>query len=417
MENHFYTMLNRNLVDALKSDTAFFINPNQTYMPIIHNSFEGTPITGANYFNLMLSNSLNGTSHTEYVRMNEVISSKLDWISTLPSENRPRGIICQEEGPSHYPRYSFMMPTAQLNQNIFRDNQDNAALRTNYVPFQTNNAKMSDFGAFIHEQCTNAINASLTNCAFKSSIPNQDMNQFKSLLVNEIVKNPGFMAEVANKAYQEVKNQHYLPFDRNNFIQRARDETSNEFIQLNTAITNHVNEMRQNQRGSFNHAFNELSRPLMAKIENFYHTPQEQKTGIGGMVTEFVREKIKQDKPAEVLTDTFIGTFIEKTQKLAHIGKKVLAGVALVASIASPLLSQNFQPEDFMNITNSLAMLRGPKGTNELKTHLDNKDNRSFHTCLEKTLRDNPQMLEQAISQLSKTNKQEKTHSASMSRR
>jgi hypothetical protein len=367
----------------------------------------------------MLSNNLNGTNDTEYVRMNDVLSSKIDWLSTLSPENRPRGIICQEEGQSPYPRYSFMMPTAQLNQNMYRDNQENAAQRACYVTYQTNNATMNDFGAFLQEQCTNAINASLTNCVFKSNVPAQDMIQFKSLLVNEIVKNPEFMAEVANKAYQEVKNQHYIPFDRKNYIERARDETSNEFKQLNTAITNHVNDMRQNHKESFNQNFNELSRPLLSKIETIQQgkSPQEQKTAVGEMVTDFVKEKIKQDKPAEILTDTSIGTIIETTQKLANVGKKIFAGVALAASIASPILSQNFQPQDFVNITSSLVALRGLKGNNDLRMYMDNKDTRSFNTSLDKTLRENPKLMEQVIEQYGKTNKQEKTQTASMSRR
>jgi hypothetical protein len=419
MENDFYTMLNRNTVEALKGDMAFFMNPNPTHMPILNNSFEGIPITGANYFNLMLSNSLNGTNYTEYVRMNEVLASKTDWLSALPPENRPRGIVYQEESQSSYPRYSFMMPTARLNQDMYRDNQENVMQRANYVPFQTNNTHMGNFGAFIQEQCANAVNASLTHCTFKSNIPEQNMNQFKSLLVNEIVKNPEYMAGVANKAYQEVMNQHYLPFDRKNFIERARDTHSNEFKQLNDAITDHINDMHTNKKVSFNHEFNELSRPLIIKIENFHHgkPSQGQKDAIGGMVTDFIREKIKQDKPAEVLTDTFIGSFIEKTQKLAQVGKKVFAGVALACSILSPVLTQSFQPEDFMNITSSLAMLRSMKGSPDLKTHLDNKDTRSFHICLDKTLRTNPKLLEQAICQYNNTNRHENKHSTSMSRR
>jgi hypothetical protein len=419
MENNFFAMLNKNTIEAIKGDMAFFMNPNPVHIPIISNSFEGIPITGANYFNLMLSNSLNGTNHTEYVRMNDVLSSKIDWLSTLSPENRPKGIVCQEESQSPHPRFSFMMPTVQLNQNTHQDNQENTAQRANYVPFQTSNTTMSNIGAFVQEQCTNAINASLSNCTFKSNIPAQDMNQFKSLLVNEIIKAPGFMAEVADKAYQEVTNQHYLPFDRKKFIEKARDENSNEFKELNSAITEHVNDMRQNKKESFNHEFNELSRPLIIKIEGLQlnNAIKDIKTGVGEVVTEFVKEKIKEDKPAEVLTDTFAATFIERTQKLAQVGKKIFAGVALACSVAKPILMQNFQPEDIVSITSSLAMLRGIKGDNELKTHMDNKDTRSFHICLEKTLRENPQLLEQAISRLNNTNKHENTQSASMSRR
>jgi predicted component of type VI protein secretion system len=422
MENNFFTAVNRNIVDALKNDTAFFLGPIQAQLPTISNSFGGVPITGVNYFNMMLSNALNGTNHTEYVRTNEVLSSKPEWISTLPPENRPKGIVCMEESASQQPRYSFMLPTALLNQTLYKDNQnkqENTAQKSNIIPFQTSNTTMKDFGAFIQEQCTNAINASLTNSTFKSNIPEQGMAQFKSLLVNEIVKNPGFMVDVANKAFQEVTNQHYLPFDRKSFIEKARDTQSNEFKQLNSTIADHVYDMSQNQKGSFNHNFTELSRPLIIKIEglNAGDTPQEKKAGIDGAVTEFVKEKIKEDKPAEVLTDTFAASFIEKTQKLAQVGKKVFAGVALVCSVAKPILMQDFQPEDFANITSSLAMLRGMKGDNELKTHMDNKDTRSFHTCLEKTLRENPQLLEQAISRLNNAHNHENTQSASISRK
>jgi hypothetical protein len=419
MENNFFTMLNRNVVDAINGDTSFLTNPGQALMPIISNSLDGLPVTGANYFNLMLSNGLNGTNHTEYVRTNEVLSSNPEWLSTIPPENRPKGIVCQEENQTANPRYSFMMPTAELNQDVYRDNQENIAQRENYIPFQTSNATMNNFGAFLQEQCTNAVNASLTNCPFISNIPAKEIAHFGSLLVNEIGKKPELMTEVANKAFQEVTNQHYLPFDKKKFIEKARDTDSNEFKQLNSTITDHVNDMRQNHKGSFNQEFTELSRPLMDKIGklNIGNTPQEQIGGIGGMVTDFIKEQLKLDKPAEVLANTFAGSFIEKSQKLANAGQYIYAGVALVSSIVSPILSQNFQPQDFVNIANNLARLVGMKGDNELKTHMDNRDTRSFHTCLDRTFREDPRMFEQAISQLDKTNKQEHTHSASMSRR
>jgi hypothetical protein len=291
------------------------------------------------------------------------------------------------------------------------------------------------------------------------------------------------MAEVAKKAFQEVTNNHYLPFDRKTFIEKARDTNSDEFNLLNNTITSHVNDMRQNQKESFNQEFNELSRPLINKIENTkakkepdeqienikpkkttnekidntkpqkepiektentktkkaaneqtentktkkaanekiedikpQKAENEKKANVAGTVTEFVKEKIKDEKTAEILTDTFVGTFIERTQKLANIGKKVCAGVALACSVAKPILAQNFQPEDIANITSSLLMLRGLKGNPDLKMYLDNKDTRSFNTCLDKTIRENPQMLDKAISQLDKTNKQENTQTTSRKR-
>jgi hypothetical protein len=402
MEHNFYAELNRNTVEALRRDTAFFLKPHDSAIPIINNAFAGTPITGANYFNIQLSNDINGTAHTQYVNMNEVLASRREWVAALPPENRPRGVVYQEEGPS--PRYSFMMPAEQLNQNMFRDNYDHVTHRANYIPFQTHNATINNFEQFVQEHCTNAINAAFTNCAFRGNVQDHEREPFKAQLINEIERNPSFIAGIANKAYQEVMNQHYLPFDRKNFIERARDDTSNEFKQLNSAITDHINDMRRNQKPSFNREFNELSRPLVITIEN-------------RMVTDFVREKIKEDRPAEILTDAFIGTFIEKTQKLAQVGKKVFAGVALACSVLSPILTQNFQPEDMMNITHSLAMLRGLKGDNAMKTHLDNNDARSFHTSLDKALRDNPQLLEQAISRIQASHENHRTHSAAIARR
>jgi hypothetical protein len=68
---------------------------------------------------------------------------------------------------------------------------------------------MSDFNGFVQEQCTNAINASFTKSPFKSDIPEQELERFKTTLVNEIAKNPAFMAEVTNRAYREVMDMHY----------------------------------------------------------------------------------------------------------------------------------------------------------------------------------------------------------------
>jgi hypothetical protein len=48
--------------------------------------------------------------------------------------------------------------------------------------------------------------------------------------------------------------------------------------------------------------------------------------------------------------------------------------------------------------------------------YMDNKDTRSFNTSLDKTLRENPKLMEQVIDQYSKSNKQEKTQSASRGR-
>jgi len=341
MENSFYNELNRRTVDAVKKNAAFFMQPGDTSLPFISDSFSGKPITGANYFNLQLENDLKGTRRTEYVKMNEVLSSNPGWLSTLPREKRPRGILYQEEDTSLSPRYSFVMPTAALNQEVYNDNRNRRG--NDYVPFQTNNAQMGSFDNFIREQFTNAINASFSGCAFKSAIPEQEMDKFKTKLINEVTRNPEFMARVTNRAHQEVAELHYCPFDKKQFVEKARDETSHEFKQLHSAISNHVEDMCINKKPSFNREFNELSKPLVItiiKLDLNKLGSLERKTAIGRETAHFIREAIKQDKPAAILADTFAGTFVEKAQKLARIGKKVFTGVMLAAALVSPVLAR-----------------------------------------------------------------------------
>jgi len=341
MENSFYKELNRKTVEAVKKNAAFFMQPGDSSLPFISDSFSGKPITGANYFNLQLENDLNGTRRTEYVKMNEVLSSKPDWLSTLPREKRPRGTLYQEEGSPLEPRYSFVMPTAALNQDVYNDNRDRRG--NDYIPFQANNARMGNFNDFIREQFTNAINASFSGCAFRSAVPEREMEQFKTRLINEITRNPEFMAGMANRAYQEVAELHYCPFDKKQFVEKARDETSHEFKQLHSAISDHVEDMYVNKKPSFNREFNELSKPLVITIVNLdigKLGSLERKTVIGRETAQFIREAIRQDKPAAVLADTFAGTFVEKARKLARIGQKVFTGVMLAAALVSPVLAR-----------------------------------------------------------------------------
>ena len=330
--NEFYTELNKRTVDAVKNNTAFFMQSNNPHIPIISNSFTGNPITGANYFNLQLSNDLNGTHHTEYVKMNEVQSARPDWLSKLPG-GIPQGVLYQEEhSPSNVP-YTRMLPTAELNQTIITDNHAGAIARDHYIPFQSNETKMNDFNNFVLEQCTNAINASFTNCAFKSNIPEKDLNQFKSMLAAEMAKNPGFIAEIADKAHQQVIDHHYIPFDKKRFIEKARDENSETFNQLRSAVADHVEDMYVNKKPSFNREFNELSKPLVIKIENLHLGSPDPRPAVDNEITEFVKKQIRQDKTATILADVFAGTIVEKAIKIARTGKRIFTGIVLAGAL------------------------------------------------------------------------------------
>ena len=444
MENYFYVTLNENTVEAVRRNAAFFMSPPESHIPVIMDSYRGQPITGANYFNLQLSNDLSGKGHTEYVKMNEALSSNRDWLSTLPRDQRPRGTLYQEESASLGAGYSFVMPAAELNQTIYRDTRTadtrTAPFAHNYVPYQSSSASMGNFDEFVHEQFANAINASLTNCPFRNNIRPHEVEQFKTQLVSEISRNPAFMTVMSNRARDEALNYHYFPFDRHKFIERARDETSPEFRRLNSTINDHVHDMYRNRRASFNPEFNELARPLVRKIEHLYQGNPHSKPAVDNEISGFVKKMTREEKTAKVLADTFAGTFVEKAITLARTGKKVYAGVMLAGAllgssyvlpvaavvagtvIAGAAIASSIEHiakfcktadrkmgggdmtpsrlDDMVKVAGNIMTAQELKGNNTLRTCRDRDDSRSFYACLNQTIRDNPQTLDHAIAQL-----------------
>jgi hypothetical protein len=443
MENYFYSTLNGNTVEAVRRNAAFFMSPPDSRIPAIMDSYRDQPITGVNYFNLKLANDLSGKGHTEYVRMSEALASNRDWLSTLPRKSRPRGTLYREEGATSNAGYSFVMPTAELNQNIYRDNRVAAPMQ-HYVPFQSSNATMANFNDFVHEQFANAVNASLTGCPFRNNIRPQEADQFRAQLVSEISRNPAFMAMAANRARDEALNYHCLPYDRNKFIERARDEASPEFMRLNSAINHHVHDMYHNRRMSFNPEFNELARPLIVKVGDLYLRDPHHRRAVDHEIADFVKTMIRQEKPAKVLADTFAGTFIEKAIKLANVGKKIFAGVMIVGAVCgivdpstvAPLLLMqrdtvkqvmgfcknvahklgggDITPsrlDDVVKVAGNVMTAQEMKGNNALKACRDRDDPRAFYACLNQTIRDHPQTLDQAIAQLNHSRQHDRTQS------
>jgi len=424
MENYFYRELNRNTVEAVNRGAAFFMNPHDSRIPLISDAYTGVPITGANYYHLKLSNDLSGKNHTEYVKVNEVLSSNIDWLSTLPRESRPRGILYQEDGAIKNAGYSFVMPAAELNQTIYRDNRN--ASHPGHVPFQTSNAAMSNFHEFVHEQCANAINASLTGCPFRNNISPHEMEQFKTQLVKEISRSPAFMAVTANRARDEVRDFHYLPFDRGQFIEKARNGNSPEFMRLNSAITNHINDMYHNKRNSFNPEFNELARPLVLNIG-------EPKSAADREITEFLRKQIRQDRTATLIANVFAGTFVEKAIKLVRTGKRIFAGIMIAGAVfndqnnsANPIMDfcrnasnrmgggdmPHSRLDDLVKVAGNIMALQELKGDRSLRTSHDQNNARAFYVNLNQLIRDNPSTLDQAIAQVN-NNSHHRTQSAS----
>lgn len=333
MTRNDYTQFNNTVINAIKQDKAFFMNPDDSVLPIIRDSLSGNPIGGANYFNLICANDLHNTRHTEYIPMNEVLSSKPDWLSALAREKRPMGLLYREDGQLSEPRFSFLMPAAELNQTVHRDSPVNTITREHYIPYQSHSAGIHDFNGFLYEQCTNAVNASYTGHAFRSTIPVQDYRRFKTTLINTINSNPRYMADIADRAHQEVMDFHYLPYNRKSFIDRARNENSNEFKQLGSFLSGHIEEIYSSGKPSYNREFNELSKPLITVIENLRKGNAPVKTAVDIVITDFLQKQIKQEKSAAILADTYAGSYCEKMHKAARIGKIVFTGAALAGAL------------------------------------------------------------------------------------
>ena len=320
-----------------------------------------------------------------------------------------------------------------------------------YVPYQSSGAVMGNFDEFVHEQFANAVNASLTGCPFRNNIRPQEADQFKAQLANEISRNPAFMDVMSNRARDEALNYHYVHYDRQKFIEKARDETSPEFTRLNAAINAHVHDMYHNRKVSFNPEFNELSRPLVIKIENIYLGSPHHKPAVDHEISGFVKNMIRQEKPAKVLADTYAGTFVEKAIKLARTGKKIFAGVMLVgavigsqyafpagAGIAGAVIAGSIEQimnfcktaarkmdggdtnhsrlDDMVKVAAHIMTAQELKGNNTLRACRERDDPRSFYTHLNQTIRDDPQTLDQAINRLNHSRQHDRSQSMTRGR-
>ena len=249
---------------------------------------------------------------------------------------------------------------------------------------------MNNFPDFVQEQFTNAINASYTGSTFKSNIQEHELQKFKTMLIAEMKKDPGFLAEMANKAHQEVIDHHYVPVNKKEFVEKVRNTDSNEFKQVHSALSNHVSDMVQNKKPSFNQNFNELSKPLIANIKKVYNETSDLREVIGKETKEFLKEKIKQNSPAAILVNTFLGTIVEKGIQLAKTGEKIFAGLGVVCAIVSQGLSYASKygeklSEKISGKTSEMAPEKTPERTSEKAPE------KTSRTPLEKTSEEAPQ--------------------------
>jgi len=136
-----------------------------------------------------------------------------------------------------------------------------------YVPYQTHNEKPKNIDNYLIEQYSNIINASLTGTPYSGSVTPAQLKAISSGIEAKIASDPSYLSGIVNKAQQNVAGLNYLPFDKDEFITKARDPASKEFKLLDQVITNHINDISKNNKTSFNGEFQKLSGELTEKIK------------------------------------------------------------------------------------------------------------------------------------------------------
>jgi len=156
--------------------------------------------------------------------------------------------------------------------------QGNAAGAQNgYIPYQTHEVKPRSIDKFLVEQYGNIMNASLTGTPYSGSVTPAQLKNLAAGIETKMTKNPAYMSGIVNQAQQNVLGFNYLPYNKEDFINRARDPSSKEFKLLDKMITNHVNDICKKNKQSFNVEFQKLSKDLIEKLKNMDAAKTEKK--------------------------------------------------------------------------------------------------------------------------------------------
>jgi hypothetical protein len=158
------------------------------------------------------------------------------------------------------------------------ENSNTTVTQNGYVPYQTHNEKPKDIDKFLVEEYGNIMNASLTGTPYSGSVTPAQLKTLSAGIEAKMANDPAYMSGIANKARENVLGFNYMPYDKENFITKARDPSSEEFKILDKMIADHINDMVRNNKMSFNGEFQELSKDLTEKIKN-ERTPPARTTG------------------------------------------------------------------------------------------------------------------------------------------
>jgi len=142
-----------------------------------------------------------------------------------------------------------------------------ADAQNGYIPYQTHNENPKNIDRFLVEQYANIMNASLTGMTYSGSVTPAQLKTMASGVEAKMAKDPAYMSGIVNQAQQNVLGFNYLPYNKDDFITRARNPSSNEFKLLDQMIANHVKDICRNNKSSFNGEFQELSKDLTEKIK------------------------------------------------------------------------------------------------------------------------------------------------------
>jgi hypothetical protein len=152
-------------------------------------------------------------------------------------------------------------------------NGQNGGVKSNtaqngYIPYQTHNESPKNIDKFLVEQYGNIMNASLTGTPYSGSVSPAQLKTLSSGITAKMANDPAYMSGIVNQAQQSVLGFNYMPYDKDDFITKARDPSSKEFKLLNQTIASHVNDILRKNKTSFNGEFQELSKDLTEKLKN-----------------------------------------------------------------------------------------------------------------------------------------------------
>jgi len=210
-------------------------------------------------------------------------------------------------------------------------NAAETVIQNGYIPYQTHNEKPKDIDGYLVEQFGNIMNAALTGTPYSGSLTQAQYKALSSGLEAKMAADPAYMSAIVNKAHQNVLGFTYLPFDKDDFITKARDPSSREFKLLDQIIAGHINDICKRNKVSFNGEFEKLSGELTESVKK---TAAETKKTATKTAATKKTETAASKKAAAPAKDTAAKTTASKTTA-ANNTKKTSTGTTATKTTAS----------------------------------------------------------------------------------